>query len=253
MKNLGVGTLAGGLLTAPLMGIMYLFDEMLGLPFVPFDLFDWMTRVLPGPIVTFGIDLMIDILRQIGVSVADTAKTAERVIAVLQFFALGAVAAGLFFAFVSYRGLRPGLSAGIVVGALVGLPLVAMSIDIGGSDVEPTLVVLWLLTLFLAWGVLIRTAYLRLAPQEIVAAPSVGQPGAAVGVDRRQFLIRMGAATATITVASSGLGNLLARAASRELEAELAAAAEHQPGGIARSPFPNADDPLMPTPGTRPE
>jgi hypothetical protein len=110
-----------------------------------------------------------------------------------------------------------------------------------------------LLTLFLAWGVLIRTAYLRLAPQEIVAAPSVGQPGAVVGVDRRQFLIRMGAATATITVASSGLGNLLARAASRELEAELAAAAEHQPGGIARSPFPNADDPLMPTPGTRPE
>jgi len=73
MKNLGVGTLAGGLLTAPLMGIMYLFDEMLGLPFVPFDLFDWMTRVLPGPIVTFGIDLMIDILRQIGVSVADPA------------------------------------------------------------------------------------------------------------------------------------------------------------------------------------
>ena len=83
MKNLGVGALTGGLLTAPLMGIMYLFDEMLGLPFVPFDLFDWMTRVLPGPIVTFGIDLMIDILRQIGVSVADTANTAERVIAVL--------------------------------------------------------------------------------------------------------------------------------------------------------------------------
>ena len=45
MKTLGIGALAGGLLTAPLIGIMYLFDEWLGLPFVPYDLFDWIARV----------------------------------------------------------------------------------------------------------------------------------------------------------------------------------------------------------------
>jgi hypothetical protein len=47
--NLGTGALVGALLTAPLIGVMYLADQLGGLPFVPFDLFDWLTRVLPGP------------------------------------------------------------------------------------------------------------------------------------------------------------------------------------------------------------
>ena len=37
--NIGTGALVGGLLTAALMGIMYLGNKLVGLPFVPFDLF----------------------------------------------------------------------------------------------------------------------------------------------------------------------------------------------------------------------
>ena len=76
------GILAGFLVIAPLTAILYLFYQLAGLPFVPFDLFDWMTRVLPGPVVTFGIDLMIDLFRFLSINVADAAKGAEQFIAV---------------------------------------------------------------------------------------------------------------------------------------------------------------------------
>ena len=96
--NLATGALVGALLTAPLLALMYLANELAGLPFVPYDLFDWATRVLPGGLVTFGIDMMIDTLLLFGISVADTAKIAEKVIAVLQFFFIGVVAGAIFFA-----------------------------------------------------------------------------------------------------------------------------------------------------------
>jgi len=77
--GLAQGALAGGLLAAPLIGLMYLLDQLAKLPFAPFAFFDWIARVLPGPLVTFGIDLMIDGLRLVGMSVAAAAKTAEQI------------------------------------------------------------------------------------------------------------------------------------------------------------------------------
>ena len=65
--------------------------------------------------------------------------------------------------------------------------------------------------------------------------------------------MRLGAATATITVASTGIGNLLAQAARRELTEELAGTMAHKSQGTGRSLFPNANDPVMSAPSTRPE
>ena len=49
LPSLGYGALVGGLVTAPLIGLMYLADKLLDLPFVPFAFFDWIARVTPGP------------------------------------------------------------------------------------------------------------------------------------------------------------------------------------------------------------
>ena len=255
MKRLSIGTgaLTGALLTAPLMGVMILADELAGLPFIPYDLFDWVTRVLPGAVVTFGIDVMIDTMRLLGISVADSAKTAEKVLAIVQFFFMGVVGGALFFAFVRHRGVHPDRVTGLVVGALAGFPMIAISVAIGGSDVEPILVVLWLAALFLGSGAALRESYVRLNPVGVMPEPSTGEAGAVQTIGRRQFLIRLGAATAVITVASSGIGNLLAAAARREIKDELAASMAHESQGSSRSAFPNAGDPLMPAPGTRPE
>ncbi|MDA0988182.1 MAG: molybdopterin-dependent oxidoreductase [Chloroflexi bacterium] len=251
--NIGVGVLSGVLLTAPLLGIMYLANEWTGLPFAPFDLFDWITRVLPGPLITFGIDFMIDALRLMGLSVAGTAKTAEHISAVLNFFAAGAVVGTLFFVFFRFRAVWPDLTSGLVVGALVGLPMTAISIAITQSTVQPLLIVLWQMGLFLVWGVMLREAYIRTNPGYGLLSADEGQPDTVHMIDRRSFLIRLGAASATITVASSSLGNLLSRAARREIEDERDASMTHQTEQSIGPSFPNSDDPVMPAPGTRPE
>ena len=252
-KSLAFGALAASLLTASLMGVMYLADELAGLPFIPYDFFDWSTRILPGLLVTFGLDLMIDLMRLVGVSVRATAKTAERAFALSQFFGIGVVVGALFFLVLKLREGRPDLSSGLVVGALLGLPMISMSIAIEGSSVHPFLVIPWLALLFLAWGVALREVYVRLYPEEVSVLSASGEVGETHGLDRRQFLVRLGAATASITVASTGIGNLLAQAARRELEAQLAATTAHESEGSTRSPFPNADAAFMAAPGTRPE
>ena len=216
-QSLGTGALAGALLTGTLMGVMYFADQLAGLPFIPFDLFDWIARVLPGAVITFGIDLMIEAMRLVGMSVAATAKTAERAMAIAQFFGLGVVAGALFFEVVRLRGAWPDLTAGLVTGALFGLPMIAISFAIGGSDVAPTLVILWLLLVFLAWGAGLREVYIRLCPGGGLLEPAEADGPAIGAIERRQFLVRLGVATTTITVLSTGMGNLLAQAARREL------------------------------------
>ena len=150
--KLGHWNIRGGLLTAALIGVMYLGAQLIGLPFVPFDLFDWMTRDLPGPLVTFGIDHMISAMLAIGLDVADTAKTAEQTMAVLQFFVIGVGAATVFFVFMTLRSAKADRTAGLMLGALLGLPMITLSIAIGQSPLNPALRILWLVVLFVGWA-----------------------------------------------------------------------------------------------------
>ena len=254
MRKLGIGygALAGALLTAPLIALLYLAHKLVSLPYLPFDFFDWMTRLLPGSMVTFGIDMMIDTIRLFGAGVAGTARTAEKLIAVVQLFLMGVAGGIIFFAVFRLRNARPDVISGLAAGALAGLPMIAISVAIGGSSVQPLLVVLWLSVVFLAWGAALREIYVRVTPQPSEATAD-SLPSAAPTVDRRQFLIRVGAATAVITVAGSSLGTLLARQARQEQERQLEGSVAHMAETGSGSPFPNANDPLMPAPGTRPE
>ena len=251
--NLGTGALVGLCLTVPLIGVMYLADQLAGLPFVPFDLFDWVTRVLPGPLITFGIDLMIDVMLWLGVSVADTAKSAEQLISILQFLVGGIIAGVVFFGVVSARNAKADFLAGIVIAALFGLPMLAISIAIGQSTVPPILRTLWLALLFLAWGLALSRACRRLNPVETEALVGPDETRAVEGIGRRQFLIRLGAASATITVVGAGIGAVLAQAERRRLEQALDDSMAHTTETSEELPFPNTNDPVMPAAGTRPE
>lgn len=84
-----VGALAGFLAAAPLTALLFLAWRVLSSPFTPFDLFDRLARVLPGPVVTFGIDGLVTVLRWAAPrSVAELAKPAEQGLAVAIFVAL---------------------------------------------------------------------------------------------------------------------------------------------------------------------
>src|SRR5215207_2728750 len=81
-------------------------------------------------------------------------------------------------------------------------------------------------------------------------------------LNRRQFIIRLGAASATITVVGAGVSALLNNARSQQVvplpqpprdENADASATEQVVQGGAPQPPPNADDPVHPAPGTRAE
>ena len=87
-------------------------------------------------------------MRFFNISVADSAKTAEQIIAILQLVVIGAVVGAVFFLIMKVRDMRSDLISGLVVGALFGLPLVGITIAIEQSTVHPVVIILWLLVLF---------------------------------------------------------------------------------------------------------
>ncbi len=250
--RLGTGALVGALATAPLIAVMALAYRLANLPFSPFDFFDWVTRVLPGRVVTFGIDSMIWSLEKVGLSVADAAKTAERSVAVIQFFVVGVVLAALFFAVYGMgasRHARRGAVAGLVLGVLFGLPMAVLGVTIGQSPVAPAWSVLWLAVLYLAWGWVVAWGFRRTAP---AVAPEVAGTAEARALDRRHFLIRLGTASAVVTVAGAGVAELL-RVYPGEGGGGAARGGAQATVNGRGEPFPNAGDPVVPAPGTRPE
>ena len=260
LSRLGLGALAGALLTAPLIGLMYLADKLLDLPFVPFAFFDWLARILPGPLVTFGIDLMIDGLRLAGFSVAAAAKTGEQLGAILLFWVIGIAAAALFFAAWQKRdSARPALNRnnplshpipGLIIGLFFGIPMTLVSLPMGQSTMNPIVTAIVLLALFLLWGLTLSWTCRRTAgPAAAATAGTGGADDTASVLNRRQFLVRLGATTATITVAGAGLGMVL----NQEERARFDQAVDTTMPPMPRRPLPNDGDPVTPAPGTRPE
>ena len=249
--SLAKGAVTGGILTAPLIGLMFLLDKLSGLPFVPFMLFDWITRVLPGGLVTFGIDAMIDVMNMVGMSVASTAKTAEQIVAILSFFLLGVMLGAIYFAVMRQLHAAPRAGIGVVLGAVFGAPMIAVSLPMEQSGTGPVFTVAGLGVLFLAWGLAFLPVYQRLvhAGTDLVSEEEIRW---ARSINRRQFLVRLGASAATVTVVSAGLGSVLAQREQRLLEQATAATGADQET-LPRRPLPNDGDPVTPAPGTRPE
>ncbi len=248
-----LGALVGGLLTAPMIGLMYLGDQLAGLPFAPFDLFDWISRMLPGPVITFGIDLMIDTLLFLGINVADTAKLAEQGMAVSVFFVIGIVSGAIFFLILDIRRIKVDRFSGLVIGGIFGLPIVTISIALGTYRANAVISFLWLVALFLGWGWSLSWSYRRVFAGAPEAPAAEGEVRQVQRVDRRQFLIYLGGSAAAITVIGSGVGALLASQERRRQNEALDATMAHRSEGPEGASFPNANDPVMPAPGTRPE
>lgn len=251
-----VGGLIGGLLTLPLIAILFVGERLAGLPFLPFDFFDWFARILPGPLITAGIDTMIEVILALGLGsdLDSTAKLAERFIALSMFVIIGIFAGALFFAIMNRLaadGRRTG--AGVFFGWIVGLPLALISFDINiSATADPFLRILWFIAVFATWGSALYWAYERLATSVPVSEDATAS---AEVIDRRQFLIRLGGATAAITVVGAGLGAVLGRefgtSAPTSTGEETATALNLTDG--AGNPLPNANASVMPAPGTRPE
>ena len=255
-QTIGLGALVGGLLIVPMVAVMYLADNLLNFSFAPYDIFDWIARILPGPVVTFGIDLMIDSLEMLGLNVAATAKTAEHIQAVLAFAIAGIVATIIVYGVVGRRPAGSGPGLGLLVGAVLGFPIAMISASMSQSSTHVSFIFLWVLGVFCVWGVATVATARRLLPQfSLTTGGSSSQieTRSVEVVGRRQFLIQMGAATATVTVVGAGLGRVLEIDERNRLEAELEAMKAYMSATPSAIELPNENAPLKPALGTRPE
>ncbi len=251
------GVVLGTLLTAPLLAVFYLAEQVFGLPFPPFALFDWLARTLPGDVIVRSIEAMVDLIRRLDLGeTSGTAKTLETLAALMIFFGGGVLAAMLLLAsrdWLAGRGrLSQGLWAGGLAGMLVGLPVVAISLAVDGLDTAPTIIAIWLLLAFAVWGALLYWLAERwpgAQRSEVAVSPML----MARPLSRREFLIRVGGASATLTVIGAAVGRYLEVREERNYQAlvqQRRAAAAAVAGQIDP---PNRDDPVIPVPGTRPE
>ncbi len=243
-SQLGWGALLGGLTSLALAAIFYVGDQLAGLPFPPFDVFDWLGRALPGPVVTAGIDAIVSVVRAIDVgSTSDAAKTAEQALGIVLFVALGVVAGALIGALVGSTVRRGWLTGGLV-GLAVFLLLAAVEWRLG--FISGVLDYGWIALLTIGWGALLGALLDR-------PRAETSEERADVSSGRRRFL---GAAGGALAVALVGwLAGRWLQGSQTPTAAQVddtMAEGEATLADLATPPQ-QLDGRLEPAPGTRPE
>ena len=250
--SLWFGALIGALLTMTLTSVLFLADQLAGLPFIPFDVFDFVSRNLPGPLLTFGIDVMVDII--IAFNMGETsvaAKSAEQLMGLGAFLVLGTIANVGLYAVLnrsksSARNLYPGMIFGLAFGAI--MMLVSLQINLTATAAMPAQVV-WTLFSFTLWAVAANWIYNVLAHSgaKTKVDEETGETITVEALDRRQFMVRIGGASAVLTVIGAGLGAFIgSRPGAGQVAGEASGASD---GDV----LPNLEGNMEPAPGTRPE
>ncbi|MEX2535127.1 MAG: molybdopterin-dependent oxidoreductase [Trueperaceae bacterium] len=264
--SISTGALVGALLTAPLIAVLFLAGRLFGVPFVPFDIFDWLARVLPGAVVTIGIDLIVDVVTLLGLGLSEAAKAAEQALAVAIFLLTGVVVGAVLFGIYRARPTSSRYLPAVLLGLALGLIALLISLTVNTTATTSPLVSgIWILLAFVAWGAAFAWVHNRLSAPLASAAGSAAEVSTMQRLDRRRFLVRVGSATAIITVVGTGLGALL-RGEGRGRLADGAPVdapvdalvdgpvdAPVQALWSQRNPLPNAGAEVEPAPGTRPE
>lgn len=112
-RDISDGLFIASMVTAALVAVLFAGWKIAGLPFVPFDSFDWLARVLPGRVLSFGIGTMVKVIRTLHLGpTSEIAKTAEQAMAIAGSFITG-VAGGeiLLFTMRTVRKVRAAFQA----------------------------------------------------------------------------------------------------------------------------------------------
>ena len=251
-RDVSDGLFVASMVTAALVGIFFAGWKIAGLPFVPFDSFDWLTRVLPGRVLGFGIGIMVDVIRELHLGpTSETAKTVEHAIAIAGLFVMGVAGGTILFSILRTRRKVHPVFLGLVLGIVLAVP--AMLISVHASEtatVDQALRAAWILVAFLAWGAILGRVGQQLIGIETAnsTVESATEPRVE-RIDRRHFLVKLGGSAAAITVVGALVGEF---AETRRKESAMMAASEPIRWS-ATHPLPNAAAAVKPAPGTRPE
>jgi Oxidoreductase molybdopterin binding domain len=251
---MGAGLFVTAMVTAALIAVLYFGWTVIGLPFAPFDIFDWLTRVLPGSVIGAGIHTMVAVISGLHFGpTANTAKAAEQAMGIVGLLLTGLVAGTILYGIIrAWRG-RYAVGLGLVFGLALGVTVALISHRAGRTATTPPAAnALWLVAIFLLWGLVIGRVWRRLilaVDAATIPAQEGGEAAASVeSIDRRRFLIRLGGCTATITLVGAVVGEL-----AETRHRKMMQAARPDDLWSSTHPLPNADAAVKPVPGTRPE
>jgi DMSO/TMAO reductase YedYZ molybdopterin-dependent catalytic subunit len=264
-----MGAFYGTLTSLIVMAFAYLGNSIFALPFFPFNLFDWLTRHLPGVVIHAAIRLMVTAITALGLRPIDTiAKLAEQIQALILVLFTG-IGFGLVLSIVSQ--LRRGwlIWAGILGGLILWLGLVVVEVSLPVTSPALLASLVWLLGLMVSWGWVLS----RLSAAMINEVVSPDSPDVPLGphqgrtIGRREFFALVGSGLASLVVLALGLRNFHNQALGVSISAtgtQLIPPGDnpaHPPvfgpeytSGPAASPSPGVlAKRSEPAPGTRPE
>ncbi len=264
-----VGVGFGALTSLIVMAFAYLGNAFFSLPFFPFNIFDWLTRHLPGVVIHTVIQLMVSAITALGLGPIDTvAKLAEQIQALILVFIIGI---GFGLALVVVRQQRRGWFTwdGILGGLILWLGLIVVEVSLPVTSPALSLSLVWLLGLMVGWGWVLSRLLAsmdrgRVSPdsQDIPVGPHQDRI-----IGRREFLALIGSGLASLAVLALGLRNFYnqARKVSSSATGIQPTSQGAMPGaspifgpeytsGSAASPAPgDLAKRIEPAPGTRPE
>ncbi len=238
------GVLVGGAAAA----LSYLGHRLLALPFIPFDIFDWLTRVLPGRLLAFTIDSMVAVIRGLHLGpTAATAKLAEQGLALVQFI-LAWIVLGIILGIAGRRRSKSAAALGLAGGAVGFILVLMIELARGLGPARLPAVIAWLALIILGGGMLLgrMVAAAAPAPQE--------SPGATAS--RRRFLRLAGLGSFAVMVTGAGVSVLSGKkddAIAAKAVPEESLQAVRTSGPAASPPADVLEKRFDPVPGTRPE
>ncbi len=249
------GLLWGALFTIALLAVFFAGYSVAALSFPPFEVFDWMARVLPGDVITFGIDTMVNLITAFGLPTSETAKVAEQIMGIGLTIGIGAVAAMIFFFVMNVtQKKRNEFVPGLTLGLSLAIPFILFGLAVPSSltATEPIRGIIWIGGAFVLWGLALSYLWNNLT---FASVSATDKTVSAEALDRRSFLVRVGAGTATIFVVGAGVGALMRRTTTEAVNTLPAASIDPSAtqAVVNAEPLPNAGDPVVAAPGTRPE
>lgn len=199
--SVATGALLGGLTSLPLIALSYLGEQFAGLPFIPFDFFDWLARVLPGNVIVVGTETIVNVVTTFNLGPTSTvAKRIEQLTGIVLVIVAGAVI-GAIIAWASRATRWSGQTTGFSTGIVAFLTFAAIEIDLGLSG-RVGLDLLWLAILIAGWGAVLGS--LLEHPAAAPAPPAGAQP------ERRAALLKIAGGSLGLALGGWGLGRLLA-------------------------------------------
>lgn len=200
-RRLSIGVLQGLISGVILIAVSYLASRLAGLIFPPFSLFDFTVRVLPGSLVTFGIDLMVSLIQGFDLGpTAELAKLAEQIMALVQFILLGGIFGGILAAFATGKHLKHLPLYGFSLGIFLAILFFGIEAYLGFPTLEWLASLSWLILLLAGWGLALGSIFNAMFSDLETKSES--------NISRRDMLYLGGSSLIAFLVSAVGLGFL---------------------------------------------